>query len=165
MKINLNNKAFIILISILIVISSYAGYYMTTATAFPENPGTYAYFTKIAEMTHVYHKYYVSTEDFWKNGGDCDERALVFREYLESKGATNIQTIHVRNIQNGDLIQDYTGAYGHTFILWNGGVYNPSLNTTVRIYNGDLNDYKKLLKGDYYQLNAIFYENGTSEWL
>jgi len=55
--------------------------------------------------------------------------------------------------------------YGHDFIIWNGRVYNPSLNTTVRIYDGDLNDYKVMLKGDYYKLNMLFYENGTSEWL
>lgn len=160
-----SKKLHIPLTIILVLISLYAGFYMSTATAFPQNPSTYQYFNKIAEMPHVYHEQSISTEQFWREGGDCTDRAQAFREYLESRGATNIQMVRARYVVNGKCAMTEKKDYGHDFLIWNGRVYNPSLNTTVRIYDGDLNDYKVMLKGDYYKLNMLFYENGTSEWL
>ncbi|MFZ3131197.1 MAG: hypothetical protein WA125_08890 [Desulfosporosinus sp.] len=165
MKDNIKKYRWPLIVVILVLMSGYAGFYITTSTAFPQNPGTYSYFEKICNQPHIYHKEYVSVEDFWKYGGDCDERALAFKEYLESKGSTNIQTIRARNLQNGKFAQTPKGSYGHTFLLWEGKVYNPALNKTVRFYGTDLNEYKKLLKTDYYGVNTLYYENGTIESL
>lgn len=56
--------------------------------------------------------------------------------------------------------------YGHAFLLWDGKVYNPALNKTVRFYGKDLDEYKKILKTDYYGgINTLYYENGTVETL
>lgn len=154
------------LIAIMILISLYSGFYISTATAFPQNPSTYAYFNKISDMPHVYHISAISTEEFWAHGGDCSDRAQVFKQYLESKGATNIQTVNVRCVVNGNSVMTKNNDYGHCFLLWNGKVYNPALNKTVRFYDKDLNEYKKILKSDYYGgVNTLYYENGTVELL
>lgn len=145
------------------MVSFMGGFYISTATAFPQNPSTYTYFEKICNQPHEYHKTYVSSEYFWTYGGDCDERAREFKLYLENKGARNVQIIKARNIQNGKIAPDPKGSYGHTFLLWDGRVYNPSLNKTVRQYGTSLDDYKELLKSDYYGLNTLYYENGTVE--
>lgn len=157
------DKLYIPLAVFIVLTSLYSGFYLSTATAFPQNPSTYAYFTKIANMPHEYHKKDVSSEYFWTYGGDCDERAKEFRLYLERKGATNIQTIKARNVQNGKFAPTPKGSYGHTFLLWEGKVYNPALNKTVRFYGTDLIEYKQLLKTDYYGVNTLYYENGTIE--
>jgi len=154
-----------ILTIIMVSVSLYSGFYISTATAFPQNPSTYAYFEKICNQPHEYHKSSVTSEYFWTYGGDCDDRAKEFKLYLESKGATNIQIVHGRNVQNGKLSPTRWGSYGHTFIIWNEKVYNPSLNTTVRRYNSDPKEYKELLKTEYYGLNTLYYENGTVEQL
>lgn len=154
-----------ILTIIMVSVSLYSGFYMATATAFPQNPGTYAYFEKICNQPHEYHKTDVSSEYFWTYGGDCDERAQEFKKFVQSKGGTNIQTATARNVQNGKLCPAGGGAYGHIFVIWDGKVYNPSLNKTVRRYNADLDEYKELLKTEYYGLNTLYYENGTVEQL
>jgi len=158
-------KLFVPLTIVLVLSSLSAGFYMSTSMAFHENPSTYAYFNKVADMPHEFHKKDVSSEYFWTHGGDCDERAREFRLYLESKGATNIQTIEARNVQNGKFSPTKWGSYGHTFLLWDGRVYNPALNKTVRFYGTDLDGYKELLKTEYYGLNTLYYENGTIEQL
>lgn len=157
------DKLYIPLAFFIVLTSLYSGFYLSTATAFPQNPSTYAYFNKVADMPHEFHKNDVTSEYFWTYGGDCDERAREFRIYLESKGAKDIQTIHARNVQNGKFSPTKWGSYGHTFLLWDGKVYNPALNKTVRFYSTDLDGYKKLLKTDYYGLNTLYYENGTVE--
>ena len=144
-------------------ISFYMGFYVTTSTAFPENPGTYAYFEKICNQPHEYHEIDVSSEYFWTYGGDCDERAIEFRSYIESKGANNTQIVKARKIKDGKFSPTRKGSYGHTFLLWNGKVYNAALNKTVRFYGSDLEEYKKLLKTEYYDTNTLYYENGTVE--
>lgn len=159
------NKLFIPVSIFLVLVSLCAGFYMSTSIAFPENPVTYAYFEKICNQPHEYHEKAVSSEYFWTYGGDCDERAKEFRIFIESKGATNIQTVRARNVQNGNIVMDSKGSYGHTFLIWNLRVYNPSLNKTVRQYGTDLGGYKKLLKTGYYGVNTLYYENGTIEQL
>jgi hypothetical protein len=157
-------KATIILICIItgiFLVSLSAGFaittFITSSYAFPENPGTYAYFNKIADMPHIYSQDRQSTEHFWKYGGDCDDRALAFQEYLKSKGATDVHIIYVHIIQNGTIMQDSTGSYGHAFILWNGKAYNPCFDTSRRFYNVDFAGYLQSLK-DLYGYNTWYYE-------
>lgn len=52
-------------------------------------------------MPHVYHEQSITTEQFWREGGDCTDRAQAFREYLESRGATNIQMVRALYVING----------------------------------------------------------------
>ena len=151
------------LIIMVLIISLCAVFLMTSSTAFHENPGTYAYFNKIAEMPHENHTTPVTSEYFWTYGGDCDERSREFRLYIESKGATNIQNVTVRCVKDGKIVRSHKGYYGHRFLLWNGKVYNPSLNKTVRFYGSDLEEYKKILKSDNYGFNTLYYENGSIE--
>ncbi len=132
--------------------------FITSSFAFPENPETYAYFMKIADMPHTYNPDRQSTDHFWQYGGDCDDRALAFQEYLKSKGATEVHIIYVHRIENGTIMQDPTGSYGHAFILWNGKAYNPSLDKTRRFYRVDFNEYLQSLK-EIYGFNTWYYDS------
>jgi len=111
--------------------------------AFPQNPGTYAYFERISNMP------YVSTpgphpETFWQKGGDCDDRAIVFADYLKSKGAKNVQICCAFEIENGSSVK-----VGHAFVVWNGRVYSPTHTKNYRFYNSNIPAYKNFLKKTY----------------
>lgn len=155
-------KIKIVLISgLLCVIVMFSSFYVTVATAFPDNPGTYAYFAKICNMP------YVSTsgphpETFWTKGGDCDDRAIVFADYLKSKGAKNVQICWVcRMDENGAMIPIYDGRLcGHVFVVWNGRVYSPSHPKEQRFYNADISTYQKFLKKTW-GFNTWYFENQT----
>lgn len=160
MKDNLKKYRWPLITVILVLLSGYAGFYITTATAFPQNPSTYQYFTKIADMP-----YKVTTgphpESFWEKGGDCDDRARVFASYLKNKGATGVQICWAcRYDENGKMIAGYDGVYGHEFIVWNNRAYNPSMNESRRYYDGDLNEYLASLK-NLTGFNTFYYENST----
>jgi hypothetical protein len=148
------------IIIIIIILGMFSGFYVTTAVAFPENPSTYIYFNKIADMPHIYHEQNISVESFWQNGGDCSDRALAFKEYLESKRATDVKICRVYHIENGTFVKSANNDYGHAFIIWNGKVYNPSLDKSRRFYNYDLESYKASLK-ELYQYNIMYFDNQT----
>ncbi|MFA5299973.1 MAG: hypothetical protein WC389_17440 [Lutibacter sp.] len=112
-------------------------------------------------MPHPYHPdYNVSTEEYFKTGGDCEDRLNVFREYLESRGVKNVETVRVERVIDNQIVRTTKGTVGHVFILWDGKVYNPSLNKTCRFYGTDLDDYLTHLKQEY-GYNYLYHENGT----
>lgn len=132
------------------MLSAFSGFYITTATAFPENPGTYTYFMKICDVPFKDTEGWIEPEQFFsQNYGDCDDRALAFRKYLENKGAKNVQYGWVTRVdRNGNMIPDYKGYYGHVFVLWNDKVFSPSNNSTnpYKFYNRDIKSYQQNLK-------------------
>lgn len=145
---------------ILIFLSGYLGFYITTSTAFPQNPTTESYFNKIADMSYTVTKG-PHPESFWTNGGDCDDRARVFAAYLKSKGAQNVQICWMARLdERGDMIAAYDGGMGHEFIVWNDRAYNPSVNQSRRYYNADLNEYLAFMK-DLTGFNTFYFENQT----
>lgn len=159
-----SNSTIIILLLITGILSGYCGYMMTSAVAFPENPGTYAYFIKISEMPHPYHPdYNVSTEEYFKTGGDCEDRANVFKEYLKSRGETNVVICSVFHLENGTFIKSPQNDYGHGFVVWNDQVYNPSLTPSQRFYNYDFQTYIMDLK-ERHGYNVMYFDNGTSSY-
>jgi len=160
MKDNIKKYRLPLIIVILVLMSGYAGFYITTTTAFPQNPGTEQYFNKIADMP------YTSTkgphpETFWQQGGDCDDRTRVLYNYLKSKGSTNVQICWMARLdENGKMIPSYDGGMGHEFLVWNNRAYNPSINETRRYYDSDLNEYLAFMK-DLTGFNTFYYENQT----
>ena len=162
MKINLKRWGWPLLVGVLILTSLYGGFYISTATAFPQNPGTYNYFVAISEMPYTEHIATITSTRFWEEGGDCTDRALAFKEYLESKGAKDVHLIVARNSVNGEEEADNYGGYGHCFILWDGRVYNPMPpGDKYSIYGGDFEDYKRALKTDY-GYNIIYIDCGSN---
>lgn len=149
-----------LIIAILVLISGYAGFYITTATAFPQNPSTYTFFNKIADMPYVETKG-PQIESFWMQGGDCDDRARVFYNYLKSKGANSVQICWMARLDgNGKMIRSYDGGMGHEFIVWNDRAYNPSSNQSRRFYDTDLDEYLLFMK-NLVGFNTFYYENST----
>ena len=148
-----------LIIILLGVLSLYSGFYISTAMAFPENPATRAYFDKISEMP------YMETEGpcpetFWQEGGDCDDRARVLKEYLESKGATGVQLCWICRVEDGKMVKTKTGDYSHEFVVWNNRVYNPSHNESRRFYNAPIKDYQKFTRKTH-NFNMWYYEKQT----
>lgn len=136
-----------------------SGLLISTATAFPENPATYAYFEKISEMP------FITTagphpETFWQKGGDCDDRARVFKAYLESKGATGVQLCWMCRMENGIMVKTRTGDYSHEFVVWNNRVYNPSFNESRRFYNTPIPEYR-VFAAKNHDFNTWYFENQT----
>jgi hypothetical protein len=146
----------------LILFGLMCGFVMLSVVAFPENPNVYSYFNKIAEMPHIYHEDIKSTDYFWEHGGDCDDRALAFKEYLESKGAADVHIYRVHQLENGTFVKSINNDYGHAFIVWNGKAYNPSLDKSRRFYDYDLNTYLNSLK-EKYGYNVIYIDNNTNQ--
>lgn len=137
------------------------GFYITTATAFPENPGTRTYFNKICEMPSL-NTTGPHPETFWQQGGDCDDRTRVFADYLKSKGATGVQICWVAKLdENGNLIQIEKGDWGHEFLVWNNKVYFPSSVKQIQAYGMSIEEYKSFLKTKY-GYNTWFFENSTT---
>jgi hypothetical protein len=160
MKYNIKRFRWPLITVILILTSAFIGFYVTTATAFPQNPSTEIYFNKITNMPYT-----VTSgphpETFWQQGGDCDDRARVFASYLKSKGAEDVQICWMaRYNENGKMIPGYDGSMGHEFIVWHNRAYNPSINQTRRYYDADLNDYLAFMK-DLNGFNTFYYENQT----
>jgi hypothetical protein len=147
------------LVGLLIMFSSF---YVVTATAFPDNPGTQAYFDKICNQPYIFTEGPSNESHFWKYGGDCDDRAMVFATYLKSKGATNVQICWVCRLdENGTMIPIYDGTLsGHVFVVWNNQVYNPANPKNHRFYNTDITTFKKFLK-ETYGFNTWYFENQT----
>ena len=85
-------------------------------------------------------------DTLFTTGGDCDDRARNFKEYLESQGATNVKVVWVCHEDNGQINWTY-GA--HEFLLWNGKAYNPTILPELRAYNMPLTDYLQSTKRDY----------------
>lgn len=142
----------------------FSSFYITTATAFPQNPGTYAYFLKICNQPYIFTDGPSTGYHFWKYGGDCDDRAMVFANYLKSKGATNVQIYWVCLTDgNGTMLPINDGTMsGHAFVVWNGRVYSPSHPEDKRRYNADFKTYKQFLKKTY-GFNTL-YCNGHGPW-
>lgn len=147
-----------VIICLIMIFSSFC---ITTTTAFPTNPGTQAYFDKICEMPPVPTPG-PHPETFWIKGGDCDDRAIIFADYLKSKGAKNVQICWVcRMDENGTMIPIYQGnSLGHVFVVWGNHVYNPSYPKNRRYYNTDISTFKKFLKSTY-GFNTWYFENQT----
>lgn len=149
-----------LVVVVLVSLSLYAGFYISTATAFPQNPFTHAYFNKIADMP------YIQTsgphiEQFWREGGDCDDRSRVFYNYLKSKGATDVQICWMARLDsNSRMIPSYDGGYGHEFIVWEDRAYNPSINESRRFYDANLDEYLLFMK-NLVGFNTFYYENQT----
>ncbi|OPX58771.1 MAG: hypothetical protein A4E25_01490 [Methanobacterium sp. PtaB.Bin024] len=148
-----------ILIIITGAISLYCGFYVSTATAFPENPATHTYFDKICEMPFVMTPG-PHPETFWQKGGDCDDRARVFKAYLESKGATGVQLCWMCRIENGTMVTTRTGDYSHEFVVWNNRVYNPSHNKSRQFYNVPISEYQTFASKTH-GFNTWYFENQT----
>lgn len=127
--------------------------------AYPENPRTQAYFTKICEMPNNQTNG-PCPETFWEKGGDCDDRAHIFKQYLIGKGAKDVQICWMNKLENGEMVKIRTGDYGHQFVLWNGRAYNPAHKTKIRFYNADLDEYINFCHKRY-GYNIFYYENGT----
>lgn len=145
---------------ILVLISGYAGFYITTATAFPQNPSTHEYFTKIAEMPYIITKG-PQVENYWIQGGDCDDRTRVFYNYLKSKGAKGVQICWMARLDgNGKMIPSSDGGMGHEFLVWDNRAYYPSINESRRFYDADLNEYLLFMK-NLVGFNTFYYENST----
>lgn len=162
MKDNLKKFRWPLIVVFLVLLSGYAGFYITTAMAFPQNPSTYAFFTKIADMPYIETKG-PQIGHFWENGGDCDDRSRVFYNYLKSKGASGVQICWMARLdENGKMISSYDGGMGHEFILWNGRAFNPSINESRRFYDADLNEYLAFMK-NLVGFNTLYYENNTEE--
>lgn len=160
MKIKLKKWGWPLLAGVLILTSLYGGFYISTATAFPQNPTTHEYFNQIAEMPYIITKG-PQIENYWQQGGDCDDRTRVFYNYLKSKGANNVQICWMARLDSeGKMIPSYDGGYGHEFIVWNGRAFNPSVNESRRFYNADLDEYLAFMK-DLVGFNTFYYENCT----
>jgi disulfide bond formation protein DsbB len=160
MKIKLNPWTLPLAIIILVCLSVYSGFYMATSTAFPQNPGTYSYFNAICEMPNQ-DTYGPHPETFWEQGGDCDDRARVFANYLKSKGATNVQICWMTTLsENGTMITASDGGLGHEFVIWDDKVYNPSNGVEGRFYNASLKDFLSFMK-NLMGYNTFYYENQT----
>lgn len=156
------NKVKYIMMIIIIISLSFGVVFIFSATAFPENPSTHAYFDKICEMNNTTTIGPQSPEHFWQYGGDCDDRALAFQEYLNRSRATNVQICWVcyKN-ENGTMVfPPIKGGMGHVFILWNNKVYSPNLNESNRFYNSNIETYKLFLK-ETYGYNTWYFENET----
>lgn len=155
-----SRHVWLIIITVLVISGFSMGFLITTTTAFPENPGTYNYFTQISEMPYKYTKG-PHPETFWTEGGDCDDRARTFYNYLKSKGAVNVQICWMARLDSeGRMIPSYDGGYGHEFIVWNGRAFNPSVNESRRFYNADLDEYLAFMNG-LVGFNTFYYENCT----
>lgn len=129
------------IISFIWIIIMLSGFYTVTATAFEYNPGTYTYFYKIVNMPNQDNNYMETTETFWKQGGDCDDRALAFYTYLESKKEKNIHIVRVYKMNTKTcLVSDY----GHCFVEWNGKIYDPMKEHPQ--YAIDVKTYQNWLK-------------------
>lgn len=157
MKINPIYKKIIPYI-VVIIIAGVAGF-LFTGTVYPENPNLKSYFDKICEMPFT-ETYFPSPETFWVLGGDCDDRAHVFKNYLISIGAKDVQICWMNKIIDGKMVQVSNGDWGHQFILWNGRVYNPSHNPDSRFYNAALSEYLEYVKKKY-EYNVLYYENSS----
>ena len=145
-----------------ISLSLCGGFYISTATAFPQNPTTYNYFVAISEMPFINHTFEIGASQFWREGGDCTDRAIMFKEYLHSKGAKDIHLIIARKIVNGKEVTDHYGGKGHCFVLWEGKVYNPMpAKDKYSIYGGDFEEYKHSLKVDY-GYNTLYVDYGKN---
>jgi len=99
-------------------------------------------------------------DTFLKQGGDCDDRALAFKTYLVSKGASNIQICWVCRLENGTMVPASDGSWAHVFVVWNDNVYNPTYNNSHRFYNANIPDFKVFLKKTY-GYNTWYFENQT----
>lgn len=158
---NSNQWTYLLALIILTLLSLYAGFYISTATAFPQNPSTQAYFDKICNMPYIETPGPKSPEVFWQNGGDCDDRALALKTYLESKGAIGVQISWVSRMENGTMIPCYNGAMGHSFLVWNNRVYNPTLDKSHRFYDANITEFKQFLSQTY-GFNTWYFENQTA---
>lgn len=134
-------------------------FYTIIGTAFPENPGTYVYFEKVSNMPYQYHEKTLSSKDFWEVGGDCDDRSNAFKDYLLSRGETNVQMCLIKTKKDGILVASGE-SYGHAVVVWNSRVYDPSPIKECRVYNMDIDLYKQLLKKNGYN---IWYWEGDGE--
>jgi|GEM_PF-3580313 hypothetical protein len=161
MKNRIGNKWIwpLILIS-LFCISMGSGFYISTTMAFPQNPATHTYFEKICNMPYISTPGPQPPEVFWQQGGNCDDRALAFKTYLKSKGAKGVQICWVCRMENTTMIPSYDGSYGHSFVVWNNKVYNPSINESRRFYDGNIQEFQKLLK-ELFGFNTWYFENQT----
>ncbi|MBI5460444.1 hypothetical protein [Methanobacterium sp.] len=159
-NININKWSYILVLIALTLLSLYVGFYISTATAFPQNPSTQAYFDKICNMPHINTPGPQSPEVFWQQGGNCDDRALVLKTYLEIKGAKGVQICWVSRMENGTMVPCYNGAMGHSFVVWNNRVYNPTLNESHRFYDADIPEFKQFLS-ETYGFNTWYFENQT----
>jgi len=147
-------------IIIISCISLYIGFYISTATAFPQNPSTHEYFNQIADMPYKYTSG-PHPETFWEQGGDCDDRTRTFYNFLKSKGAMDVQICWMARLdENGKMIESYDGGMGHEFLVWNGRAYNPSINESRRFYDADLDEYLAFMK-NLVGFNTFYYENST----
>ena len=99
-------------------------------------------------------------ETFWQEGGDCDDRARVFKEYLESKGATGVQLCWMCRMEDGKMVKTRTGDYSHEFVVWKNRVYNPSHNESRRFYNAPVKEYREFASKNH-DFNTCYFENQT----
>ncbi len=151
-----------LLVGGIVIFGLICGFSMLSFAVFPENPMVYSYFNKIGNMPHIYHEDIKSPDYFWEHGGDCDDRALAFKDYLEKEGAADVHIYRVYHFENGTFVKSVNNDYGHAFIVWNGKVYNPSLDKSRRFYNYDLNTYMASLK-EKYGYNVIYVDSNVSQ--
>jgi disulfide bond formation protein DsbB len=149
-----------IILIFLFLISMGTGFYISTSMAFPQNPATYSYFEKICNMPYISTPGPQPPEVFWQQGGNCDDRALALKTYLVSRGAEDVQICWVCRMENSKMIPSYDGSYGHSFIVWNNKVYNPSINESRKFYEGDIQEFQKFLK-ELFGFNTWYFENQT----
>ena len=145
-KIVENKWTWPLILIFLFFISMGAGFYISTSMAFPQNPSTHLYFKKICNMPYISTPGPQPPEVFWQQGGNCDDRALALKTYLVSKGAVDVQICWVCRMENSEMIPSYDGSYGHSFVVWNNRVYNPSVNQSRQYYDGDIQEFQKFLK-------------------
>lgn len=137
-----------------------SGHYIYADMAFPQDPSTYDYFLKICNMPYLVTDG-PHPETFWTKGGDCDDRAFVFADYLKSKGATNVYICTAYSLDpNGKIIFKDNEINGHSFIIWNNKVYSPNNDINHRFYDTDIRTYQKFLKKTY-GYNVWYGENNT----
>lgn len=153
----MKNKFYILALCTMVIL--FAGYigFVTTSYAFPQNPYTYLFFQEVAIQPHIYHAQCVTNEYFWEHGGDCTDRANVFKDYLVSHGAKDVIICNIFRFENGSEVKTPTKVYGHAFIVWNGKAYNPSIKESRRFYGVDFNEYIQSLK-KLEGYNVYFYE-------
>ena len=114
-------------------------------TPTPTNPEIHDYFNKICNQPYQ-RTYGPHPETFWQCGGDCDDRARVFKEYLKENGATDIRLVWVWREENHTI----QWSYGlHEILVWNNHAYNPTHNKKLSFYNLDIKSSKIIFKEKY----------------
>lgn len=155
----MNERRFILVIALGIIIM-FSSFYITVATAFPDNPGTYTYFEKVCNQPYIYTEGSSTETHFWQYGGDCDDRAMVFKNYLQSRGVKDVQICKIFCWKDGTQVQIANGAWGHAFVVWNNKVYDPQPKQGHAIYGMSVPEYKTHIKRTF-GFNMWFNENDT----